>query len=197
LGQRAARIPANAYRLGRFANAVPIRSKIIMVVALIFSSLFLLIAIVSIRRQIISLKRLRSDEVIPSDDRSYLRNQAYRRLLTSALIIGLSGMLSGWFLSGMDQRAVEIGEKKAVNEKGEKPPVSQEDRDFARLSLSYWIGLLILLFIIVSLAVVDIVATRRYAWQQLRRIQTENRAILERDLAMYRQQKANDRMRHL
>ena len=37
--------------------------------------------------------------------------------------------------------------------------------------------------------------SRRYGWQQYRRIQAENRAILERDLAMHRQQKLNDRMR--
>jgi hypothetical protein len=167
-----------------------------MVFALIFAAVLLLLAIFSMRRQIFTLKRLRADPHIPSDDRSYLRNQAYRRLVVGVFLIGLAGMLAGAFFSGIERRADEIGKKREVNEEGQKPPVPQEDKDFLRFYSFYWIGVLILLFLIVSLAIVDIWSTRRYAWQQLRRIQSEHRAILERDLAMYRQQRANERMKN-
>jgi len=166
-----------------------------MIVAMIFAGFLLLLALFSIRWQILTLKRLRSEPHMPSDERSYLRNQAYRRLLTSLLIMGLAGMLSGAYLSGLEQRADEIGQKKPANDEGEKPPVRQEDKDFLPVYLIYWGTTLFLIFLVVSLAIVDILATRRYAWAQLRRIQSENRSILERDLALYRQQKANDRMR--
>jgi hypothetical protein len=166
-----------------------------MIFALILAGLLLLVAIWSIRRQFTTLKRLRTENNIPSDDRSYLRNQAYRRLINGALLLGLAGMLSGAYLSGMEKQAEEIGKKKEANADGEKPPVAEETKDFLRLYSYYWIGTLILLFLVVSLAIVDLWATRRYAWQQLRRIQAEHRVVLERDLAMYRQQKANERMR--
>jgi hypothetical protein len=166
-----------------------------MVFALIFAAVLLLLAIFSMRRQILSLKRLRADPHIPSDDRSYLRNQAYRRLVVGVMLVGLAGMLAGAFLSGLERRAEELGQKREAKE-GEKPPMTPEEKDFLRLYSIYWISVLVLLFLIISLAIVDLWATRRYAWQQLRRIQSEHRAILERDLAMYRQQKANERMRN-
>ena len=167
-----------------------------MFFALVFAGILLLLAVFSIRRQVSSLQRLKREIHLPSDDRSYLRNQAYRRLLTGVLLLGLAGLLAGAYLSGMERRADEIGEKRvAANEEGEKPPVAEEVKDFLRVYSYYWIGILILLFVVISLAIVDLWATRRYAWTQLRRIRTENRTLLERDLALYRQQKINDRMR--
>jgi hypothetical protein len=155
----------------------------------------LALGIYSIRQQLGNLKRLRSGPLLPSDDRSYLRNQAYRRLFTGALLLGLAALLIGSSVSGMQRRADELGHNRAVAEIGEKPPLTQEDKDFFRFYTLYWISVLLLVFLVISMAIVDIWSTRRYAWQQLRRIQTENRAMLERDLAMHRQQKLNDRMR--
>lgn len=166
-----------------------------MIFAVIFAGILLLLAVFSMRRQWHTLRRLRSDPHVPSDDHSYLRNQAYRRLGIGVLLIGLAGMLCGTYFSGMERRADELGAKKVADDDGEKAPIAQEDKDFLKFYTKYWVSILILLFLIVSLAVVDLWATRRYAWQQLRRIQSEHRAILERDLAMYRQQKMNERMR--
>ena len=47
------------------------------------------------------------------------------------------------------------------------------------------------------MAVSDHVALGLYGRQQLQRIRTEQRDLLERDLAMVRQQKLNDRMKRL
>jgi len=47
------------------------------------------------------------------------------------------------------------------------------------------------------IAVADYTATSLYARQQLRRIRNEQRTLLERDLAVYRQQKLNDRAKRL
>ena len=166
-----------------------------MFFALFFAGVLLLLAIVSIRRQLGNLRRLRTDSHVPSDDRSYLRKQAYRRILNGSLLLGLAGMLSGAYLSGMERHADELGQKKPANDDGEKPKPADDDRQFFRLYAIFWISVLVLLFVIVSLAIIDLWATRRYAWQQLRRMRTEHRAVLERDLAMYRQQQLNDRMR--
>ena len=166
-----------------------------MIFAFFFAIILMLLAVFSIRRQLGNLRRMRSELRLPSDDRYYLRQQAYRRLMTGFLLIGLAGLLAGAYLSGMEQRAAVLGQNRAADENGQKPPAGQEEKDFFRFYSIYWIGVLVLLFLVVSLAVVDLVATRGYAWQQLRRIQSENRAMLERDLAMYRQQQLNQRMR--
>jgi hypothetical protein len=152
-----------------------------------------LLAVFSIRRQLASLKRIRTG-TLPSDDRGYLRSQAYRRLVQGLLLIVLAAMLAGTFLSGMEQRADEPRRKVIAGD--DKPPPTQEEKEFMRFYLIYWSAILLLLFVVVSMAIVDMWSTRRYAWQQFRRIQSENRTMLERDLAMYRQQKINDRMRH-
>lgn len=158
--------------------------------------LLLVLGVFTIRRQIVTLKRLRADADIPSDEREYLRSQARRRMLMSVLILGLAGMLSGAFVSQLEFRAEQLGQKKPAAELDANGPIIKEqDVEFLRFYIIYWSSTLLLIFVLVSMAIVDIVATRRYAWQQLRRIQSENRSILERDLAMYRQQKANDRMR--
>lgn len=167
-----------------------------MIFALIFAAVLLLIAVLSIRRQFDNLKRLRRDAHVPSDDRKYLSNQAYRRIVTGCLLLGLAGMLSGAYFSGMERRAEKLGDaNRPLDEEGKKQQMAEEDKDFVRFYAIWWIGILILLFLVVSLAIVDIWATRRYAWAQLRRISTEHREVLERDLAMHRQQKLNSRMR--
>ncbi len=167
-----------------------------MIFALFFAAVLLLIAVLSIRKQFGNLKRLKSDAHVPSDDRKYLTNQAYRRIVTGVLLVGLAGMLSGAYFSGMERRAEKLGdEKRVVDEGGHKPQMAPEDKDFVRFYAFWWIGILILIFFVVSLAIVDIWATRRYAWAQLKRISSEHQAVLERDLAMYRQQKMNERMR--
>ena len=61
----------------------------------------------------------------------------------------------------------------------------------------YWIAVLGLLFVVLMVAVSDYVATSLYGRQQYRRIQHEQRALLERDLAVYRQQKLNNRMKKM
>lgn len=167
-----------------------------MVLALIFAGILLLIAVMSIRKQLANLDRLKKDAHVPSDDRKYLTKQARRRIITGGLLIGLATMLSGTYFSGMERRAERLGEeKRPVDEEGRKQPMAEEDKDFIRFYSIYWIGILFLIFLIVSFAIVDIWATRRYAWAQLKRISQEHRTVLERDLAMYRQQRMNDRMR--
>ena len=51
-----------------------------------------------------------------------------------------------------------------------------------------------MLFLVVLTAVIDYVAVAVYGRSQLRRIQHEQRDLLDRDLAMYRQAKLNERM---
>ena len=168
-----------------------------MAVALVLAGLLLLIAVLSSRRQLANLRRLHTDPHVPSDERLYLRNQARRRLANGLLLFVMGGMLAGAYLSGLDHRANEIAYRGSHPQaEGEQPPpVSESDRDFARFYLGYWIVILILLFVVFTLAIVDLLATRRFGMAQLRRIRQDQRVLLDRDLAVYRQQRANERMR--
>ncbi len=166
-----------------------------MSAAFIISGLLLIFGVFSIYWQIKNLRTLRKKN-IPSDDRRYRRKQAIFRLVNGFLLIVLASMIAGAFLSGMEQRATELGNRHDHRQEGEpRQPPSEEDRQLLRLYYWYWMSLLICLFLVLSIAIVDLCSTRLYGWAQLRRMQGEHRAILERDLAVYRQQKLNDRMK--
>ena len=72
---------------------------------------------------------------------------------------------------------------------------------YAALRQSPWwmlsIAFHVVLFFVMLIALVDWFATSLYGRQQLRRIQGEQSALLDRDLVMHRQKQLNDRMKKL
>jgi len=161
-------------------------------VAILLSAALVAIAVVSLRNQWRTWKRLRGGESIPSDDRRYLRGVCQRRTLNAFLLLILAGMLAGAFLSGGQQEFNRIAMLKQQDPPGEHTP---EDLEFAKSWAIYWIVVLVLLFLVLAVALADYTATTLYGRQQMQRIREEQRVLLERDLAVYRQQKLNDRMR--
>ncbi len=128
-------------------------------------------------------------EMIP-EERRFLRRQAWRRLVNGGFMVALALMLAGSYVLGLQSRAEAIGlerEAKAVN--GVKPPLTPEQQQFGRLFSGYVIVLLLLLALIIFLAGIDLFATRRYAITQLRRIQDDRRAMMERQMERWRQER--------
>lgn len=173
-----------------------------MVVGLLLAALLLLIGAITANRQRQTLQRLRSERFVPADDRTYLRGQIRRRLCTSAVLLLLGGLIGGYYLSGMDDRANEIGNRKQKAEEalaaGKDPPpnpAEADDRRFAKFLAWYWIAVLVLVFVVACLAVLDFWATRIYWMARYREIKADHETKLQRDLAVYRQQKLNDRMK--
>ena len=164
-----------------------------MAAAFCLSALLAAIAVVSLRYQVRTWRRLRT-ESLASDDRRYLRGLAQRRTVNAVLLLLLAGMLAGAYLSGGQQELNRIAGLKGLDPPGERTP---EDDRFVKAWAIYWIVVLGLLFFVIVVAVADYTATGLYGRQQLRRIRNEQRALLERDLAVYRQQKLNDRARRL
>lgn len=159
-----------------------------MTLALLMMSAFLAaIAIVSIRYQLRNWRRLRS-ETLASDDRRYLRGVCQRRTLNAVLLLALAGLLAGAYFSGGLADLTRIAAMDPQDR-------TDEDRETVKSLAMYWIIVLGVLFFVVVIASADYVAVGLYGRQQLRRIQHEQRDLLERDLAVYRQQKLNDRMR--
>ena len=158
-----------------------------MAAAFILSSLLAAIALVSLRYQVRNWRRLRN-ESLASDDRRYLRGQAQRRTINAVLLLILAGMLAGAYLSGAQQ---ELNRIAGLDER------TAEEKDFAKSWAIYWIVFLVVLFFVIVVAAADYTAISLYGRQQLRRIRNEQRTLLERDLAVYRQQKLNDRAKRL
>jgi hypothetical protein len=111
-------------------------------------------------------------------------------------------MIAGYYLSGMDAEMDRIGEKTKRVAGGEGPPAADakpeptpEERQFARRVGWYWIGVLGLVFVVGCLAILDFWATRIYWMARYREMKADHEAKLQRDLAVYRQQKLNDRMK--
>ncbi len=180
-------------------------------VGLILATGLLAFGVGTAARQRGTLRRLRDERFMPSDERAYLRGQVRRRLITSA-IVALIGAMIGWsYLSGTEARATEIAERsrKATENAPEheagrpadpQTPTDEEKRRvaaekaFVSLYGYFWLGILALVFIAVSCAIFDFWATRRYWMAQYRIIKADHEAKLRRDLAVYRQAKDNDRM---
>ena len=149
-------------------------------------------------------RRLREERFLPSDDRAYLRRQVIRRHVLSVVFVAIGAMIGWYYLSGMDARMDEIADRKHKREADDNPgppvdpaPVDQADRDFAKFVTVYWIGILGFVFVVSCLATVDFWATRRYWMAQYRLLKADHEAKLQRDLAVYRQTKDNDRMSRL
>jgi hypothetical protein len=164
-----------------------------MAAAFCLSALLAGIALVSLRYQARNWRRLRT-ESLASDDRRYLRGVCQRRTVNAVLLLLLAGMLAGAYLSGGQQELNRIAGLKVQDPPAERTP---EDNEFVKSWAIYWIVVLALLFFVIVIAVADYTATSLYARQQFRRIRNEQRTLLERDLAVIRQQKLNDRARRL
>lgn len=148
-----------------------------------------------------TLRRLREERFLPSDERGYLRGQVRRRLITSATVF-IIGVMIGWsYLSGMEARATEIAERSRRAEalpehdpgRPADPP-SDEEKEFVKRYGYFWLAVLVLVFLAVSCAIFDFWATRCYWMAQYRILKADHEAKLQRDLAVYRQTKDNDRM---
>ncbi len=160
-----------------------------MIMALLFAVLLFGLGIYSIRSQTAQLRQLKAGPQLASDDRSYLKRRAYRRLVNALLLMVLAGMLAGTYLSGLEERINAI----AADQK--QDGLTPEEKQIAWFWGYYWMIILILIFLVVASAIVDLWATRRYAHAQLRRLREDHHALLDRDLALYRQQR-NDRFRY-
>jgi hypothetical protein len=164
-----------------------------MAAAFFLSFILAAIALVSLRFQVRNWRRLRN-ESLASDDRRYLRGLAQRRTINSVLLLILAAMLAGAYLSGGQQELNRIAGLKLQDPPEDRTP---EDDEFVKSMAIFWSAFLVVLFFVVAVAIADYTATSLYGRQQLRRIQSEQRTLLERDLAVYRQQKLNDRAKRL
>ena len=140
-------------------------------------------------RQVRTLRGLRIAEETAPEERLYLLRQARRRLFGSALMVLLAVMLGGMliFLEGpLEDLSNYVA---AARAQGVEPDLSPEQRSLRTLYTLWNIGLLLTLLAVLATAGVDFLATRRFGRRQLRRIQSDRRAMIERQVARLRQER--------
>jgi hypothetical protein len=163
----------------------------------LLAAALVLIGAVTALRQRRALRALAGEQFLPDEDRRYRRGQARRRLVTSGLLVVVGGMIGGYYLSGMDARMDAIPNQNKIGApapEGEPDPQVESDKQFTKFVGFYWIGVMGLVFIAVCLAVLDFWATRKYWMARYKELKADHETKLQRDLAVYRQQKLNARV---
>ena len=167
-----------------------------MAVGLTLAAVLVLVGALTALRQKRALRVLADEPFVADADRRYRRGQALRRSATSLLLVVIGGMIAGYYLSGMDARMDAIPERNKVGAPadGDPDPQADPDKQFAKLVGFYWIGIMGLVFAAVCLAVFDFWATRTYWMARYRELKADHDTKLQRDLAVFRQQKLNARV---
>jgi len=140
-------------------------------------------------RQWQTLRRLRADPALPDEERQFQRNQAWRRLAGSVLMLIFAGLFVGWFFVDESVSRIERQGREAVANHEPQPELDPAQRDFMRFSLGYVIVLLLLVMGFIGIAGYEIFAIRRYSVRQMRRIQDERRAMIARETARLRRER--------
>jgi len=184
-----------------------------MRVALMLVGVLILLATGTLLMQMVGYRKLRHGSVMADEDRRYLRAKHRRRLLMGINLFAIAGMIGWTYLSGMEAQAEALTAEAAAKNlqaAANPPPVDPavdpdvgpaqpemkpETREFIRFYSMFWILTLLLVFLLVMFAFFDLMSTRAYAMRQLRRIREDHRVLLERDLAVYRSHRSQDRRR--
>ena len=168
-----------------------------MTAGLILATTLVLVGSLTAIRQKRALSAMADEPFLADADRRYRRGQAFRRGTTSVLLVVIGGIIGGYYLSGMDARMDAIPERNKIGappQEGEPDPQAESDKQFAKFVALYWIGVMGLVFVAVCLAVLDFWFTRTYWMARYKELKTDHDAKLQRDLAVFRQQKLNERV---
>ena len=161
---------------------------------LILAAVLVMVGLATAVRQRRALRALADEPFVPDEDRVYRRGQARRRGLTSVLLVVLGGLIANYYMSGMDARMDAIPDRDKVGAESEPDPRTETDKRFTKLAAVYWSAVLGLVFVAVCLAVTDFWATRKYWMARYKEMKADHETKLQRDLAVYRQQKLNARV---
>ncbi len=139
-------------------------------------------------RQVQTLRRLRADAALEDEERSFQRNQAWRRLAGAVLLLLIAGVFVAVLLfEGPADRLLQAGRENA--EQVEKRGLNGAEKDFMRIWFGTVIVLLLLILGLLGIAGYEIFAIRRYSVRQMRRIQDERRAMIASETARLRRER--------
>jgi hypothetical protein len=141
-------------------------------------------------QQVRAIKRLRQTENLHPEDRRYHRLHAGRVFICCVLMIMVAGMVGGWYILGFEGSARDLGQQAT-----DQPANSDHLLDAAqKRSLTfftvYWVLAILLLLAMVYVAFLDLWAVRRFGLRHMRQLQADRRAMLERQIALLRAERA-------
>jgi hypothetical protein len=164
-----------------------------VVFGLILAAALVLAGVLTALRQRRALRALADESFVPPEDVAFRRKMANRRTVTSGLLVLIGALIAGYYLSGMDARMDAIAERPKGDD-GQPVPPTEDEKAFAKTVGFYWIGVMALVFGVMCAAVVDFYATRKYWMARYKEMKSDHDTKLQRDLAVYRQQKLNKRV---
>lgn len=160
--------------------------QIVFGVALVV--VLLVLAVFYAWRQILLLRRVPNSG---SDESRFQRSLAVRRLVNSGLMVVLALLLAG-ALVFLEQPAQDLADQQDARElAGKDTKLAGAEKEFARAYSIYWIAFLLVFLAVVVLAGADLVAIRRYAVEQFRKLREDRRAMIERETARLREERSN------
>ena len=162
--------------------------------ALLLSGTLLLFGGVTVWFQLRARRILRARQFVPSDEAAYFGRRTRLRLVNGVLLSVIGLLIGGAYLTGLERRADDLGEHKPEADPDDaavKPQMDADQKFFVRSWAAYWIAVLVLVFVVLAIAFRDAWATRAYAMKQFAHIREEHEVKLRRDLAVYRQHRAN------
>jgi len=149
-------------------------------------------------------RRLSARQHVPSDELRYFTARHRRRFMTGCLIAVIGAMIAGAYLTGLEPSIDALTPPKdvAAAEQADGPPsepkqLTPEQKQLVRMWAFYWGGIFVLAFAVLGCAFADALATRRYWLGQFRVLRDDHEQKLLRDLAVYRAQREQNRMKGL
>ncbi len=139
-------------------------------------------------RQVRLLRRLRDRQDIPSEEDTFLRGQARRRLIGSVLMLFLATLM-GAALITLEPQAQQLASDREQFTPENAPPFTPEQKTFLHWWGGLWIAILIVLLVVVIVAGADAWATRRFARRAYQKLQADRRAMIERQVARLREER--------
>lgn len=154
------------------------------ILAGVLAALLVGVAAYFIRQQVTTLRQLKIGDPAPREDKIYLHKQVNRRLLCSLLMILLAGMLLGSLFLDDWLRGPPLDQEQI--DRLEVGQLDKEKREVAGAKVVYWVAILFLLFVMLFLAILDLMATARFGLRQHRQLESERKAILQAEVARWR-----------
>jgi hypothetical protein len=134
------------------------------------------------RLQFVALRKLRETPDVPIEEQRYERNKAYRRLVSCALTLLLAILLGVLlFFSDPSQRWAEQADLHRE--------YTEEQKVMVRIWAGTWLVTLLILLLVLGLAAIDLLSTRRYGLKQYRKLQADRRAMIERQANRIRRER--------
>lgn len=133
--------------------------------------------------QVRTLRWVRGQKELPREDVRYFVRRSYSRLVGSALLLLLAGLLAGLHgfgvLEGLDALVAEGPQAHA-----EQRQLTPEQRRFVDFAYGYVGAIALVVLLLVVGSFLDTMATRRYGMRHRKQIREDRQAMLARQFAL-------------